>query len=373
MSGRIQIERVDYNSGWSKLEPEWDELLEKSVRPTVFATFDYVTTSLRHLRGNEDIFALLFRETGSGKLLAIYPLSLSIRKIHGVNLRVVMHALPPQTTEVDKPCPIIHENYEAACWSRFTDYFKKEFRDWDFINLEELISDSEFPCSVCDRFRFPNYWTRVKPGPDSPVVKLNGDWEDFWGKHRKLRKKCGRLERRIEGFSYSITNDPSEVDLRLKDYIDTEVISWKEGEMVGRHKEFYAELMHRLAEKNRLWFGVIRDGEKVVSVEIAFTYLNKVYFSHGTFSPEYAVHSPGMVNSCWFIKHFHGKGFEEGDYLAGFADYVNPWADRFEHTSHVSIRRMSWKNQYLAAWHMLGKAKHRILRMKKREGEDAEK
>ena len=47
----------------------------------------------------------------------------------------------------------------------------------------------------------------------------------------------------------------------------------------------------------------------------------------------------------------------EGDYLAGFSDYNKPWAARIEQTANVVVRRMGWKNWYLAGIHLGKKVK----------------
>ncbi|MDF7798503.1 GNAT family N-acetyltransferase [Pontiellaceae bacterium B1224] len=364
MNGKILVEKLDFGPDLLKLHAEWDQLLAESVRPTIFMTFDFVYTSCNHFKQGEEIFILRFSDEETGELLAFFPLSLWIRKRHGIRVKVLAHGITPQSSETDKPSPIIKRNMEARCWMRFRDYLKRECKAWDVVELDELLVGSYFPRFANQLFRFPFYWTRVKSGPDSPIIKLAGEWEDFWGQHRKLRKKCGRLERRIENLSYCISQDSTEVEQHLQEYVETEIKSWKEGGMVAFHRDFYADLFPKLAEQGRLWFGVMRDGDTVVSVEIAYSYLDKIYFSHGTYLPDYAEHSPGMVNSCWLIRHFHGKGFVEGDYLAGFADYVNAWSYRIEHTRVVTIHRMGWKNQYLAAWHMLGRLKRRIQKPK---------
>lgn len=360
MTDNLQIERITAGSMTPDLVAEWEELLPRSVRPTIFATFDYIEISLRHLVRDREVFFLLMRAADSGSLLAVFPLSFCMRKIHGVKLRVLSHALPPPTTEVDKPCPVIHREAEEACWRRFRDYLRNECRQWDLLELDELVAESFFPARAESLFPFPSFRTRVKPGPDSPIIRLDGQWEDFWGRHRKLRKRSGRLERGIPALSYRITNDPEEVMQCLQEYMETEKRSWKQGEMVAHHRTFYEELIPRLAAKGRVWFGMMRDGGKTVSIEVAFTFCNTVYFCHGTYAPEYADYSPGMVNSAWFIRHFHGRGFCEGDYLAGFAEYVNPWAYRIERSQHVTVRKTGLKTGYLAAWHLLGKLKRRL-------------
>ncbi|VGO21294.1 GNAT family N-acetyltransferase [Pontiella sulfatireligans] len=371
MNGRIQVEKVGFGPELAGLEDEWEELHKNSVRPTIFSTFDYVYTSCLHFKGSEDVFFLLLRDAGTQSLLAVFPLSVWSRKIHHVGLKVVSHGLTPNATEVDKPCPIIDRSREAECWTRFCEYLKTEFTSWDMIEFDELIAGSYLPHNLSKLFSFPRYFNRMKAGPDSPIINLGGEWEEFWGRHRKLRKRCRRLERALgENLSYRITSDPADLEQCLGQYIETEIRSWKEGEMVARHRNFYQELLPKLMGKGQLYFGMMHDRDTVVSIEVAYVYLDRVYFCHGTYSPAYADMSPGMVNSCWFIKNFHGKGFVEGDYLAGFADYVNPWASRLERTENVVVRKMSWKNGYLAGFHLAKKVKIMLKSISKKQPPD---
>lgn len=358
MKSAVQVERLSHGDEVGRWRHVWEELLQNSVRPTIFATFDYVQTSIKHLNRKDEIFYLFLRK--NDEIVGIFPLCMQARCEHGLRLRVVTHALPPQTTEVDKPCPIIHRDHEKDCWEAFARYFMHEFKAWDLLDLEELIRESYCPIQAKLLFRFPLAIARVKPGPESPIVKLSGEWEDFWNQHRKLRKKCGRLERRIENLRCEVTNNPNDIENCLRKYIETEKISWKEGEMVAYHQDFYAELLPLLAQKRQVWFSIMYDEDTVVSLEMAYTYMDRIYFCHGTYAPDYAVHSPGMVNSCWFIKSFFGKGYVEGDYLAGFASYVDPWAYRQERTSHVMVYRSGWKLGVLATFHVLRKIKRKL-------------
>ncbi len=361
MTGTIQVEKIDFGPELARLEPEWEKLLRNCVRPSIFLTFDFVYTSCIHFKGDEKIFFLVFRDADTHDLLAIFPLSRWMRKSYGIKLAVISHGITPQASEVDKPRPIIDRDHEAECWMRFRDYFQHEYKAWDVIDFEELIANSYLPKNLAQLFRLPRFWTKAKVGPESPIVKLDGDWQEFWGKHRKLRKKCRRLERALaENLSYRITNDPSDVECCLKEYVETEIGSWKEGEMVAQNREFYKELFPRLAEKRQLYFGMMYDGDAVVSIEVAYAFLDQIYFCHGTYSPDYAALSPGAVNSCWFIRYFHGKGFVEGDYLAGFSDYNKPWACRIEKTAHIVIRRMGWKNGCLAGLYLGKKVRKKL-------------
>lgn len=365
MTGKIQVEKLDFGPRLTGLEPEWESLLRKSSRPSIFSTFDYVYTSCRHFKGEEEVFFLLFRDSETNELLAIFPIGVWEEKVHGFRLKVVTHGVLPSTSEVDKPYPIIARHCEDVCWMRFRDYFRHEYKQWDVIDYDEFLPRSYLYSRLNALFPFPLYYNKTTPGPQSPIVKLDGAWEDFWNEHRKLRKRCRRLERKLaEGLTYKIISDPADVETCLNEYVATEKISWKQGGMVAKKGDFYQELLPKLAEKQQLYFGMMYDGNTVVSIEVAYAYMDRVYFSHGTYSPDYADLSPGAVNSCWFIKSFHDRGFVEGDYLAGFADYVSPWAYRHEETVDIVIRRMGYKNWCLALIYLGKKVKGKLRDMR---------
>ncbi len=365
MKRKIKVERVDFGPRLQERESEWDALLGRSSRPSVFSTFDFVYTSCLHFKEDEEIFFLFFRDEKSGELLAIFPMSLCREKCYGIDLRVLAHGITTTTTDVDKPYPIIGQDHEEVCWKRFRDYLRHEFKEWDIIDYDEFMPDSYLSHALRSLFSFPLYWTKVSAGPESPIIKLDGDWQDFWMGHRKLRKHTRKLEKELgDDLVYKVTGDPADVAPCLNAYIATELISWKSGEFVSDpdNQKFYHDLFPRMAAKNRLFFGMMYDREKVISVEIAYTFRDRVFFAHGTYDPAYADLSPGTVNSSRLIHHFHGKGFVEGDYLAGFSAYNKPWACRIEKTINIVIRRMNWKNWCLAALHLKKRAGRKLRR-----------
>lgn len=362
---KLLVERIDFGPELKTLESEWDQLLENSSHPSIFSSFDFIYTSCVHCQEDEEIFFLLFREEGSKKLVAIFPMSLDRSKFYGINLRMLYHGITPMGSDVDKPYPIIRKDAEDICWSRFRDYFRREFTQWDIIDYDEFKNDSFMVKHLRMLFPRPFYWTKIAAGPESPIVKLDGDWDEFWMGHRKLRKKSRKLEKKMgDRLVYKITSDPADAEQCLNDYIATELISWKAGEFVSEpdSQKFYRELFAKLAAKGRLYFGMMYDQEKVMSVEIAYIFKDRVFFAHGTYDPAYAELSPGTVNSSRLIQFFHGKGYVEGDFLAGYSSYNNPWASRIEKTSNVLIRRMGWRNFFLAFRHI----EHKVTRLVKR-------
>jgi hypothetical protein len=366
MTGKIRVEKRDLDLGLLELEEEWNALLRRSTRPTIYSTFDYVYTSCVHFKRTEDIFFLFFRDDSTGTLLAIFPLSVWDDHVYGVHVQTLEHGITTKNTDVDKPYPIIDRDHEQVCWSRYRDYFRKEYREWDLIVYDELISESYLNSGLRKLFPFPQYYTKIKPGPHSPMVRLDGEWDVFWQKHSNMRKKNRRMETKIgDRFAYKVFSDPADVERCLNEYIATEQAGWKAGEGVSQedNQKFYHELLPKLAARGQLYFGMMYDGDKVISAEISYVFMDRVYFALGTYNPEYKALSPGTVSTSRFIRFFHDKGYVDGDFLAGFAEYVNPWACRIDKTINIAIRRMGYKNGYLAFRHLMKKAARRLKRI----------
>ena len=363
MKKRIFVEKIIFCPELKEVAAEWDALLEHSSRPTIYSCFDYVFTSCLHFKKDEEIYFLFFRDTLTHELMAIFPISVWDEKCLGINIKTLKHGITTENSDIDKPYPIIAKDYERICWERFRDYFRKESRRWDVIDYDELILDSYLNHGLKKLFPFPFYWTKAKPGPNSPIVRLDGSWNVFWNAHKNMRRKNRCMEKKIGGrFLYRVLSDPSDVERCLNEYIRIEKAGYKAGEGVSMpgNIPFYQDLLSRLAKKGQLFFGIMYDGETVISAEISYTYLDRVYFALGTYHPEYASFSPGTVSTSRFIQYFYNKEYVDGDFLAGFAHYVNSWAYRIEKTNNVTIRRMGWKNWYLAGLHLKRKMKTKL-------------
>ncbi len=362
----IQVEKIYLGDRLLELAEEWDELLKRSSRPTIYSSFDYVYSSCKHFKTNETVAFLFFRNVSDGRLLAVYPISIWTDMIYRVPVRTIEHGITTAFTDVDKPYPIIDKDSEKICWKRFRNYFHKEYRNWDVILYDELFFGSHLNHGLRQLFKLPLFWTKLRPGPDSPMVRLDGDWKAFEAKHKNMRSKSRRLEKKIgDQFSYRVTGDPADVKKCLNEYIAIEQMGYKAGQGVSRKESipFYHDLLPRLAERGELLFGMMYDGDTVISAEISYVYQDQVYFALGTYNPEYSKLSPGTVSTSRFIEYFHDKGFVEGDFLAGFAKYVNPWASRIEKTVSVTVRRVSLKTGYLAARHLATTAKIKLKRI----------
>ncbi len=369
----LLVEKVQFSQQLLELEDEWESLLEKSTKPSIYGSLDFIYTFLKHLYKKpgeaNDVFFILMRDSEDRQLRAIFPMSLWKEKKYNKIVSTLSHGITIDNTDVDKPYPVIHRDYEAESWSMLKYYFENEYTQWDRLLYDELIKESCLNQLSKKLFSLPRYFVRETPGALSPIVNLSGNWPDFEAKHRNLRKKAKRIEKKLtNGYAYKIYHKVEDMQACLEKYIKTELSSWKANMGVSDKKfsGIYAELLLKLARKNRVYFGVLYDGNDVVSIEMSYVYLNTVYFAHGTYNPAYRNLSPGSVSTSKFIEFFHGKNYIDGDFLAGYAFYISSWAERMESTKNIEVFKVNKFFFYCAFFSLLIKIKKKLIKYKKK-------
>ncbi|TQV88713.1 GNAT family N-acetyltransferase [Aliikangiella coralliicola] len=366
----IKLERVPFSEQLSKIEREWDELLASSTRPSIYASYHYINLSVKYFsHASEETFCLLMRDTTSGRLLAIFPMSIGIRKIRKKQVRVLEHCITTNHSDVDKPYPVIHNRYETECWTLFHRYFTTEYTNWDWLEYDELIPESKLNGLLKKLYKFPDYLARQQKGPVSPLVDLSGSWENFQQQHRNMRKKAKRMKKKLgDGFSYKVYNKHEDMSRCIDLYVSTESAGWKanKGVSENNNQKFYREVLPLLAKKGQVYFGILFDHDTPVSAEMSYVYLDTVYFAHGAFHPDYKHLSPGSVSTSMSIEYFHGKNYRDGDFLAGYADYVNPLAYKQDPTKDTVVFKVNYIFVYYLIDTFFRKTKSKLKRIMRR-------
>ena len=333
------------------IEQQWEELHSNCSNPTVYNSFGFIFNSIAILQASKaELFFLCVYEQGvnekgdnkQDRLVCLFPMQSYHRSQYGIKLRVLDYAAPH---EVDKPYPLIHSSLGKGGWQHLIDYLSKHYRRWDLLQLNELSIDETLIKEFSGMAETHGLSMEHISENEGPMINLNQSWQEFWDAHKKMRKKVRKVEKDFEGrVSFDVETQDFEKALNL--YIDLESRSWKYEQKIGISKhpdtiQFYREFFKYLAERNRLFVGFLKVDGEVISAEVAYTQGKQAYFSHGCYDDRFANYSPGMVSTAYFLQYFFEKDFEEGDYLSGYAGYLNDWADRIQKTMRVDIRQSS--------------------------------
>lgn len=336
----ISIKCYETTEDIFSLKESWEELHKDSVVSSVYNSFVFIYESLQVFNTDEvtkKVFTLTDVNTDS--VIAIFPMQKS-KKSWGW---LAFNSL--ETTALseimDKPFPIIRNDCHDICWQVFITHLKNNILDWDHFFLRDIPSSFPALKLLPDLCSDQDLICQVEYDSNSTEISIEGEWDEFWAKHRSMRRNLNKIERDFDSrLVFTVHEDNWQSCLER--YIELENKGWKKGLGVTENEEttiFYKRLCEQLNASGQLKFGFLTIDDQLVTATIAYTYGDTVYFPQGCYDPEYRKYSPNMVNLTYFIRHFYGTKYKKVDFLCGYADFISKWSDAEIKTYDVNIYR----------------------------------
>ena len=335
----MPIELVRDESALLRLEPEWESLLGDAVHPSIFMTFDYQYAGWKAFhRDDSEPHVIVARDAG-GTVIGIAP----FRRYCDAGWARWRRLGYLNAFEIDRPAPIVRAGHEAAFWRILADFLESAGGSWDVLRLPEM------PREMIEGAREafvpgPQTFT-TSPGSSAIGIDLHAPWTAFIASHRNLRKYFRSVERKVPNLDVVLYDDPSRVGEGFDLYAEVESRSWKAGKVGvtkdADHATFYRDVLQRLAERKRVAVRILTMGGRPVAGDITYTLGRRVFFHHATYDQAHADWSPGNYLTCRLFDDYMGTGYDSGDFLCGFAEYMRPWCSLEWHTENVTITRNS--------------------------------
>ena len=348
----MNVELLQTDEEWYALREAWDVLLEESVFPSIFLSFDYLAKGYAAFHADTSRhFILTVRDT-KGSLIGVAPFRRSTHRRRGINLAVLEYLV---TWENDKPYILAKNGCEDKVWEAIFAYLDAHPAEWNLLELREVPDHLDGSESIMRLFRRPAYLCRTESGPDGPYIDLTQTWEQFLLNHKKYRKALDRLNRLEPGYQVLTYNDPATISEGWDRYTALERLSWKNGktglQRSPQHIEFYQQLVFSLVERKQASIYVLVNGEgQQMSAILCWHFADTLYVHHTTYDPELSNYSPGKLLMGLVLKqNMGGETPRIADLLCGYAHYYKPWADRLVTTTHISIYRLSPGTGFLLA------------------------
>jgi CelD/BcsL family acetyltransferase involved in cellulose biosynthesis len=348
----MNVELVQSGRAWSHLREQWDILLEKSVFPSIFLSFDYLHSAYTAFHAGHSEPFILTLKNDEGLLLGIAPFRRSVRRQGVTDLAVLEYLV---TWEVDKPYIIAVNGWEDAVWQAVFSFLYANSAEWDLLELIEMPDSLRGASAVEQLFQSPDYRCLASAGPEGPCIDLTQTWEQFLKHHKKYRMALNRLNRLCPGYQVVTFDNQSNIEEGLERHIALERFSWKHGkvglERNSLHIEFYQEIIPILAQKGRASIHILLSGEgRPMAGIICCSFEQTLYALQTVYDPDFSQFSPGKLLLGLVLKDYMGQAtFKSADLLCGFADYYRPWASRIITTTNFQIFRLSPRIRLLLA------------------------
>ncbi len=340
----MNVELLKSQKEWHALRKQWDTLLETSVFPSVFISFDYVVKAFELFHADSaEPFILVIRDP-EGLVVGIAPFRRSMHRRWSVNQAVLEYLV---TWEVDKPYILARDGWEDSVWEAIFVYLDENPDKWDQLELAEMPNHLSGAARVQQLFHAPAYQCRTQAGPTGPYIDLTQPWEQFLKEHKKYRRAYAQLKRLRPNYEVVTYNNSATIVEGMAHYAAVETLSWKNGktglQRTAQHFEFYQHIATVLAAKSKASIHVLMSSERrPIAAILCWMSADTLFVHHTTFDPELADYSPGKVLMGLVLKEYRGhQTLKTADLMCGFAQYYTPWADRLVNTTNVTINRLS--------------------------------
>ncbi|MDO8587701.1 MAG: GNAT family N-acetyltransferase [Armatimonadota bacterium] len=355
--GAVRVTEIRGEREIERLRPAWNETLEHIPGATVFQTWEWQYTWLRHFgRRGTALVLLLSDASAGGKPFGIAPF-------------VIRPYVVPQLRELaflgtgvsDYLDVIVHPDKRSDAMAAVGEYLESCGGEWDFVDLHQ-IPEAGAAVELAEIVgRPPGMSAEVVEHEVCPVVDLPDSWEDYTRSLGKsLRFNIGYYERslrkqyKVEIGAADESNLNEEMEALFRLHGRRWRKRWLPGVLASRKvREFHREVARRFLDCGRLRLYYLKlDGVTRASL-YCFAFKDAMYYYLGGFEPEMAKYGLGTILTAHAIREAIQSGLSRFDLLRGNEEYKRRWKPRLTVNSRLFVRKSGARSHTAAALHRL--------------------
>ncbi len=349
------IEKITTYSDLLKMQPVWDEILQKSCDNLALLTFDVIKTEWQHLGWEFDThrqmtpFILILKE--DNEILSIASFVKEKRKLYGFPVVCIR---PLCNIHADRVDIIIVKN-SAKIVDAIINYLTAEESPWDVLMMKNVSSESDFMGQILSLRK--TIKMGILPGYSSPFVKVNASWQKYFeGRSRnvrsKLKNKLNRLTRDKCQVSAREYRTSDELEFALGKAFQIDMKSWKaeEGTAISsteKSRRYWHSLTQELSIKDRVRIWILWINNDPVAFEYHIVYCDKVYSLKWSYDKDYQRYSPGLLLKYASMKAFWDRNVTEVDLLGNSDSFKVQWTDMIRYHYNIYIFNKAFYSKFL--------------------------
>jgi CelD/BcsL family acetyltransferase involved in cellulose biosynthesis len=308
----------------------WNKLAAAMSLPSIFCTWEWIYTWWEHFGDNYNP-AIFFVFKGA-ELKGILPLASQDTILNRAWLtgRILtycgsMEVAPDHVDIIASPEDAPH------CLAAINAYLSTEYTEWDVLHLSHVSEASRLITWINDaKFSFR---TNTRAVSVSPFITLTEGFDKYFETfNSKKRYNFKRIEKKlneqygIKYYSYDTLKYEEALDTLFALHEQRAKRKKIESTFNKEHfVKFHHDVVRRMAATDWVWFKVLGNDERVISVLYGFAFGKKVDYYQIGFDTEWEQHSPGTVLMLNVIKEAFSKNYEEFDFLRGSEQYKSHW------------------------------------------------
>ena len=316
----MHVELLTNASVFDQLAGEWDNLLARSLVPSIFLTHRWQSIWWRCL-GNGNLLMITVRDQSS-RLVGIAPLFCSEESSECVSFIGCVDVSDYLDFIVDRSCAetVYHAIWEFLCCS--------EMSAWEVLNLCNIPARSPTCEQMAALARTAGFASSVIQESVCPVITLPDSWDSYLASlDKKQRHEIRRKLRRAEETArvrWYVLERPEEVTAYVEPFIELHQKSTAEKRDFWDEKmiEFFRAISQSFAEAGWLKLYFIEFNGERAAAFMCFDYRNEILVYNSGYDPtRFAWLSPGIVLNARIIEHAIQLGRRRLDFLRGDEEY----------------------------------------------------
>ena len=337
VSQACSVEIVTDASAFERLEPEWNEAVERAGIAHPFLRHEWLWTWWECFGQGRRLHIVIVR--AGARIVAIAPLLSETVSLCGIPVRQLRLMFNDHTPRADVIVAEPGERAYRAIWKALVDTGDR----WDVLLLGQISGDSKtrevFTRLASEDGRAIGVWK----SSDSPYLELAGTWDSYFGglpgKFRSnVRNRISRLQRQGQPALETVDSLP-DVEEALADAFRLEASGWKlrEGTAITSRADvqrFYTVFAHRAAARAWLRLQFLTVGNQRIAASFSLVYGRRLFLCKTGYDPAFETCSPFKVLTSLATEQAYQQGLSEVDFLGD----TEPW--KLEWTS--AVRSHDW-------------------------------
>jgi CelD/BcsL family acetyltransferase involved in cellulose biosynthesis len=333
----MEIVETRTSKAFTDLRDEWNELLARCERATIFQSWEWNEAWWRHFGSDKRLLLLQARE--HGRLVGLAPFYVS--RYPGIPLRRLAFVGAGISDYLDVLAPM-QQAFDVC--TAIAQYLTSS-RDHDLVDLQDLPPTAVLREAMQSSPLLPDVgaayelmWVDQEP---CLSLALPSTWEAYLARlGKKMRRNVPYyrrlLERRCERVDFGLAGR-AELPEAMSALFELHQKRWQRREQRGHLGSQQVQAFHRLvAERfhDRDWLRLhyIRVGGRIIAIDYAFRFRDHYvgYLMGFNPDPEWQHYSIGTVMTAEVIRRAIAEGCQIIDFLRGKEAYKAMWAPTAE-------------------------------------------
>jgi CelD/BcsL family acetyltransferase involved in cellulose biosynthesis len=327
----VQIQVIEDVDGFRRLEPEWNEALERSRNPSPFMTFEWLISYLEAFGASVSLFLVVARD--GAEIAAIAPLMIDRDR------RLVFIGYPHNDY-----ADFIIVNEESPALGEIIDYLFQQSHRWTKIILDQMQEVLSHWREVRAHLTTRNRPYRVFLSDSCPTMVLS-DENAARAKYYKRNTTTYINWYRSQGaFAFNTCETRDETLARLEDLFVQHVERRDQtpfpSQFVDENiRAFYRRFIDRMYGRGWVLLSTLTLNSDFLALYLAFPYRNTLYLYTTSFNAAYSRRSPGQVILRFLFDYAVGHNIEQLDFARGDESYKDRFANVVRQNRKVVIYR----------------------------------